>query len=311
MRNEALVCLALALLLLANCCGGAPVSRDHFPGKIAAVVDPRGPFDGPYNSTGETTIYIAASNVDEYPLFKDAWGNDWWEGWRCPRWSQDGSRLAVVNWDLMWGPHAPYGYEGTLHIISADGTNLAEPTTTNSCAVWSPDGNSLLFSRWGTLYIMDISTKEQIPLIRLSPGEPQMDWSPHWSPDGTTVIYDTDEAIFEMHIDGTRVTRLVGPCDGCNLDNPRYSPDGKQIVFGCVWSWGDSRNGIYLMNRDGSQVTWLHSGFAPAWCPDGGQIAFLDDGRTNNIYVMDADGSGLEVLLSSQRWDFLQFDWGP
>jgi TolB protein len=41
--------------------------------------------------------------------------------------------------------------------------------------------------------------------------------------------------------------------------------------------------------------------FAPAWSPDGGRIAFIGDRDGNDqLYVMNADGSGLVRLTRGQ-----------
>jgi Tol biopolymer transport system component len=97
--------------------------------------------------------------------------------------------------------------------------------------------------------------------------------------------------------------------DGSNLRNvsnnpagdrdPRYSPDGKRIVF---LSNRDGNWEIYVMNADGSGQTRLTDDPAidgePAWTADG-RIVFgsYRDGN-ENLYVMGADGGSLRRLTS-------------
>ena len=80
---------------------------------------------------------------------------------------------------------------------------------------------------------------------------------------------------------------------------------------------------IYAMNADGSDVNRLTSNrandFSPDWSPDGQRIAFHsnrddpdpnDDHRVYNIYVMNADGTGVTRLTYNEASDFSP-DWSP
>jgi WD40 repeat protein len=90
--------------------------------------------------------------------------------------------------------------------------------------------------------------------------------------------------------------------------HPAWSPDGSKIAF---TSNRDGNLEIYVMNADGSgqaNMTNTPGLFgegvqegAPAWSPDGSKIAFdrsSDSGNTFDIFVMNADGSGLTQLTT-------------
>jgi Tol biopolymer transport system component len=55
----------------------------------------------------------------------------------------------------------------------------------------------------------------------------------------------------------------------------------------------DGTDQIYLANEDGSAVTRLTEGKAPAWSRDGHRLAFY---RAQDIYVINVDGSGLRRI---------------
>ena len=85
--------------------------------------------------------------------------------------------------------------------------------------------------------------------------------------------------------------------------NPRYSPDGKNVVFasnrsGTIQIWScDSQGGNPL------QVTHFASGFSgsPRWSPDGRSIAFdhwLKQGW--GVFVIASDGSQVRKLTSDE-----------
>lgn len=91
-----------------------------------------------------------------------------------------------------------------------------------------------------------------------------------------------------------------------NLD---VSPDGRTIVFDLL---GD----IYAMPIQGGQSKLLAGGSAwemqPRFSPDGKRIAFTSDrGGADNIWVMDADGSGARAVSAETFRTLASPDWTP
>lgn len=85
--------------------------------------------------------------------------------------------------------------------------------------------------------------------------------------------------------------------------SPAWSPDGAQIIFN---SDRDGRDTLYIMDADGRNVQALFPGEAfndydARWSPDGNRILFVSDrsGVGRDIYVVNADGSGLEAITST------------
>jgi hypothetical protein len=81
---------------------------------------------------------------------------------------------------------------------------------------------------------------------------------------------------------------------------PSWSPDGTELVFSFSRLSGGASS-LYLVHQDGSGLRGLTScehptclqDSEPAWSPDGTRIAFV---RNEDIYVMNADGSGIQRL---------------
>ena len=120
-----------------------------------------------------------------------------------------------------------------------------------------------------------------------------------------------ESEIYIMNADGSEVTCLTDSAERSN--QPTWSPDGRRIAF-VRREDGDNLE-IFAMNAAGSgQVRLTALPFSldsePAWSPDGSQIAFTSSqgsymdmqvGRVTiyNIYVINADGSGLTCLTGN------------
>lgn len=93
--------------------------------------------------------------------------------------------------------------------------------------------------------------------------------------------------------DGNEINLTGHPAEDYD---PDISEDGSRIAF------ASNRSGstqIWVMNSDGTDLRQLtdDGGETPRWSRDGFRIAFT---RGGDIAVMNADGTGLEIILESQ-----------
>jgi Tol biopolymer transport system component len=130
--------------------------------------------------------------------------------------------------------------------------------------------------------------------------------SPDCSPDGKRIVAnDIGGQIFTINIDGTNQTPIL--TSGKSI-SPRWSPDGKQIVYVS----GEGSNQIYIMNADGSGQTQLTStgedNIIPVWTIEG-QIAFYAQAE-KKYYRMNSDGSEIKEIIKDE-FDSYEREWSP
>src|ERR1700730_12733249 len=122
------------------------------------------------------------------------------------------------------------------------------------------------------------------------------------SPDGNTIVFDLLGDLYTLPMSGGTATRITnGPAWDCQ---PRYSPDGKHIVFMSDRSGSDQ---IWIADPDGSHTRALtddskHQFTSPIYTRDGRSILALqgndsDGVGINDLVLLDINGgSGIRLL---------------
>ncbi|MGH7679221.1 MAG: amidohydrolase family protein [Gemmatimonadaceae bacterium] len=98
------------------------------------------------------------------------------------------------------------------------------------------------------------------------------------SPDGKTIVFDLLGDLYTMPIAGGKAAQLTS---GLSFDaQPRFSPDGKRVVFVSDRSGGDN---VWIMSLDRADSTQLTQGngslyLSPDWSPDGQYVVVSRSG---------------------------------
>lgn len=199
------------------------------------------------------------------------------------------------------------GFTGDIYVVSLPSGNPVRLTSDSKRIrglTWSLDGRSIVFSsdREGQPGLWRVAASGGVPQ-RVS-GVTETAAFPSLHAQHDTLVYmhwDGDHGIWRVPLGhsaqpGAELTRL----DPFREDNehPRYSPDGRRIVF------SSDRSGpreIWLSDATGAnpvQLTSLRAyAGSPRWSPDGRLIAF--DARIDgnwDVYVISASGGALRRL---------------
>ena len=98
------------------------------------------------------------------------------------------------------------------------------------------------------------------------------------SPDGQTIVFELLGDLYTLPITGGKATRIT---EGLAFDSqPRYSPDGKKIVF--------------LSDRDGAENVWV-----------------LEVGKTLTDTTVASDTTGLKQITRGERAAYASPEWTP
>ncbi len=198
-----------------------------------------------------------------------------------------------------------------IYVMNSDGSGVEQLTDNDSVDTspsWSPDGDRIVFTsdrdndeEIYNLYAMnaDGSGVEQLT-DDCSNGDPA------WSPDGSRIAFTSLGDIYVMNADGSGKIQLTGePNDSC-----------AQLFF----SDRDGQHAWYVRNADGSIELYMGDDSRidgpgdtdPVWSPDGKRIAFQTmNNEGGGIYVMNADGSGVERLNEDDMFMFWGVAWSP
>lgn len=117
-------------------------------------------------------------------------------------------------------------------------------------------------------------------------------------PDGSTIIFDMMGDLYTIPITGGTATRVT---EGMPYDvHPRYSPDGKSIVFISDKSGSDNVWTMDLETKEQKQLTKDNNKYhvAADWSPDGDYIVGTRGRRNIKPFILHKDGGAGAGILS-------------
>lgn len=237
------------------------------------------------HNTNKSDIFVMDADGSNLVNLSDKGGGDY-----SPRWSPDGTQVLWYGWPSMkaegsariylndadgsdlrdlgrglwphWSPDGTKigftldGVPNTALIMNADGSGRREVPNRfifTRFLLWSPDGSKVAFLRIRLnkdvqIYVVNVDGSDLVELTM--PLRIFDSLSPHWSPDGTKIVFTARFDIFVVNVDGTKLVNLTKQHNPAGRDlYPTWSPDGTEIVF---QTNRDGNEKVYIMNDDGS-----------------------------------------------------------
>ncbi len=303
-RRAAVLILGATVLLSAAFCKnreeeGPPSDPPPELSSLRPQFDFRGKILFQSDMDGDSEIYVlTAAGVTKLT------DNDWQDEY--PRCSPDGRRIAFSA-----NPAGRF----QIYSMSWEGTDIVQLTQAPHDAMehaWYPDGKKLAYTieapgRDFSMWTLDLESGRTQPLLPdfrgsnalpdFSPAEPLMGFT------GKRLIgWD----VFLLDLATGRWRELVKGGRSCR---PRFSPDGKKIVY--VSGEADGKGDIWIMNPDGSGKERLTErddmyDYFPSWSPDGKYIVFCSD----RVGRLDGGRWALFLIKVATRRIFPLFDSG-
>ena len=213
-----------------------------------------------------------------------------------------------------------YCYEGDIYlklIGENDYMRLTDHPMEEYCPVWSPDGNTIAYIRqWSDqpgIYKRPLIGGREIRIhsYRIDPKvfsvdiRPQIDWS--W--DGRWIVFNDYDTVLKKHclyrldMKSRKKEQLTFPETECHGDmDPRFSPDGKTIVYLQVYS--NSTYDLFRLDLRSGQTRQLT--FEKKLIKD---LAWMPDGR-NIIFSSNRDGISRIWLFPLKKEQPVTFSFG-
>jgi TolB protein len=212
-----------------------------------------------------------------------------------PSWSPDGRRLAIAR---AWECGDIDCKRREVWTLDADGGNPRRLSRQAIHPSWSADGTRIAYGgavgREGFARNVVVANADGTGRTVISAAR-----EPMFAPRGNLVAFfrtgTLGSALWVSGADGADKRLLLR-----EVDSFAWSPDGTRLVVDRA-----APSGLWLVDVAGhaQRLTESYRDTTPVWSPDGGRIAWIrEGGRNDDLYVMNADGSGERRIPLEQVW---------
>jgi Tol biopolymer transport system component len=210
---------------------------------------------------------------------------------------------------------------GEIFVVGVDGRgrqNLTRTAAAEFEIALSPDGRRIAYVRsegirGGQIWVMNVDGSGQ---RRLTTGD-NYEHAPAWSPDGHKLVYTVSDLggclpggyrcavtdAWTINADGSEQRKVLD-----SAREPRWSPDGRRLLFQRHFELDVGTSGLYVASSDGTAVTllvptvlWSPGFVPPAWAPGGRKIVYGENFGPQYVLrlsTVTADGRHRRTLTS-------------
>ena len=197
-----------------------------------------------------------------------------------------------------------------LQLCNAEIGNI--PDTHEENPSWSPDGQKILFISWGPM-------NDGVFLIKPNGSELQKiggGWDPSWSPDGRKTVginVFSNKSEGPVGIDIVELdlnTKITTRLTFNGNSLEEIKPKYSHDGNQIVFRTRDTTNDIYVMNSDGSDLKKIvESASNPDWSPDGKKIVYYVI-DPESVWVINPDGTGKKLIYRDYDYSISRkFRW--
>jgi TolB protein len=271
----------LALLAVVMACALACIQASH--------ITPQGRIGFQRFSKGDSQIYTVGSDGAGLRRVSQATGRS-----ENPEFSPDARLIA-------------YDHSSSVYIAAPDGSERRLLARDGYEPTWSPDGETLLFTRYRSgsdVAIFSIG-KDGSKSRELTSGSTNL--MPDWSPDGTRIAFVREPhlpQLWIMNADGSGKARVTS-VQRYEVSSPEWSPDGTKLLFTTDNTYGRRcrfQSDLVVVRLDDRKVIRLTKScrreeWGADWSPDGSEILYTaGTAQGFQIFVMRADGTDVRQL---------------
>ena len=240
-----------------------------------------------------------------------------------PAWSPDGSEVVFSNQsiDLTPGDRAGAGGLWVVNVRTGEARVLTKHDAVQPS--WSPHGDRIAF--WGLVGgggqrdIWTIAAYAANPDKTILPvtNDPPLDWNPFWSSDGKYLYFGSDRDgtmnLWRIRID-EKSGRTEGAPEPVNLPT-RYAGhfSAARMTNAIAFSSVSSTDSIERYALDPANASFsgspsvILSGSIPIFSfgisPDGKQIVFSNEGKQEDLFLLNSNGSDLRQITNDVEKD--------
>jgi Tol biopolymer transport system component len=219
-----------------------------------------------------------------------------------------------------------------MNVDGSDQRRLSPAAGLSQYVTWSPDGLSLAYSHNDDPDAAQDDADWHIVAQRLDSPDLTVvstSWGtwPTWGPAG--IVFTSREivggeaqlSLSLVQPDGTGLI-LINPTRDRDEHYPRWSADGRRLLYVAGDSKRPQTRQVWVMNADGSDAHPLTAGIGgvamPAWSPDEKHVVFLakwggilgnEERSQFNLWVVSSEGGAAKPFTISSTAKF-GLDWG-